>query len=165
MNREILFRGRRLDNGEWVAGWFVRLHSGESKSNRIYTGYAEKDCGEYFPDWFEVDPATVGHYTGMTDKSDRKIFEGDIFSFRDDGVEEFRFVVQFGQCGGVKNTNRPVGFMGFYFEGADNKTKKLLGGGIRKDPLYWLSIDYYDVSKIGNRWDNPELLEEAGGGE
>lgn len=63
MNREILFQGKRLDNGEWVEGWCVCLESySGKKSCRIYTGYAETDCGEFFPEWFEVDPGTVGQY-------------------------------------------------------------------------------------------------------
>lgn len=58
--RELLSRGKRLDTGEWVEGYFVHLDSERGlQSNRIYTGYAETDCGDFFPDWWEVDPDTV----------------------------------------------------------------------------------------------------------
>ena len=137
--REILFRGKRLDNGEWVAGWFVRLHSGESKSNRIYTGYAEKDCGEYFPDWFEVDPATVGQYTGLTGRAGQKIFEGDIMRFSAYGYD---------YVGEVTFEN---GSFCIACKPPRSSTK----------PYCDFAIDRYGAEKIGNRWDNPELLEEA----
>lgn len=72
--REILFRGRDTD-GVWHEGFYC-VFSG--KSHRIYTGYAETDCGDYYPDYFEVEPETVGQYIGVTDKNDKEIFEGDI---------------------------------------------------------------------------------------
>ena len=72
--REILFRGRDTD-GVWHEGFYCVFNG---KSHRIYTGYAETDCGDYYPDYFEVDPETVGQYIGVTDKNDKEIFEGDI---------------------------------------------------------------------------------------
>ena len=76
---KILFRGKRTDNDEWIKGFYVHLHDDKGhESHRIYTGYAETDCGDYYPDWFEVDPETVGQYTGHTGMKRKEIFEGDI---------------------------------------------------------------------------------------
>ena len=61
--------------GEWVEGYYVCLDGTE---HRIYNGYAEIDCGDYYPDWRRVDPTTLGQDTGQTDKYGARIYEGDI---------------------------------------------------------------------------------------
>lgn len=74
--REILFRGKRIDNGEWVYGSLV-IQSGE------WLDKDEKAPDEYFiygkrGEIYLVDSSTVGQYTGVNDKNDKKIFDGDI---------------------------------------------------------------------------------------
>ena len=77
--REILFRGRRIDTGEWVYGqlWVNRTATRE-------TTYIVLDDGEME----YVEPSTIGQYTGLNDKIDVKTFEGDVLVFDGD-----RFVI------------------------------------------------------------------------
>lgn len=69
--KDYLFRGKRLDDGEWVYGYFVQY--GNGRQSVIYTDAA---FGEHKS--FEVDYDTVSKYVGSEDKSGKKIFEGDI---------------------------------------------------------------------------------------
>lgn len=85
MNREILFRGKRVDNGEWVYGYLW--------SSRTI-GY-ESPCGNV--DEIVVDPSTVGQYTGLTDKKGVRIFEGDVLRLYSELENYFwTAVVEFG---------------------------------------------------------------------
>lgn len=138
--REILFRGKRADNGEWVEGFAVRQPSavqiGESSPWYISVPPIDPDDnGGYY----NVLPETVEQYTGLCDKdgkNGKKIFEGDIIEFEDMlGIINFNF-----GCYCVK-TNKP-------------------DWRARNNPAIDIIFNEYPnaIKIIGNIHDNPELL-------
>ena len=120
--REILFRGKRIDNGEWVEGFLMKISS-------MPFILVQNPSGTVL--WFEVDPKTVGQFTGLTDKNGKKIFEGDILKY-----------------------NNKIGYVNYSkgcFSVHDIDSEN--------NPAIDIVMFEYEVEVIGNIHDNPELLE------
>jgi uncharacterized phage protein (TIGR01671 family) len=88
MNREVIFRGKRLDNGKWLYG---DLMHDNHQGCYIYPN----DCTGLYTE-NKVDPDTVGEFTGMRDRHGKKVFEGDVvrrkdsaFGYVDTGVVKY----------------------------------------------------------------------------
>ena len=139
--REILFKGKRVDNGEWVFGDLIRnlIYDGREKEIRIGDIYFEHNGDIHGKAVYKVIPETVGQYTGLTDKNGKKIFEGDIVEFTDKYIHK-------------------KGRAEIVFEAFKWKYSGCYYGG---NPGVWLCIDDTSVEfeVIGNIYDNPELLE------
>ena len=137
MNREILFRGKRVDNGEWVEGYYC------GKVNKTFFSPAEDSAQIIDKDlyWHEVIPETVGQYTGLTDKNGKKIFEGDILSYIDNDDDVQYISVVFEECA-------------FLIEDSGITDSDLLTGYV-----------CLGLTVVANIHDNPELLEVHNGTE
>ena len=131
--REILFRGKRVDNGEWVEGYYASI----GEYHYILTGRLELVPYLGF-EHFLVNPDTVGQFTGLTDRNGTKIFEGDVIEYTD-GCNDW--------LGAVKYASDDAQFF-----------VRFIGGDVESfDNLY-----SGDFEVIGNIYDNPELLEVSG---
>ncbi len=145
--REILFRGKRIDNGEWAEGLYCKIKTGHYTNIRTNIRFVEeyKDCIiKEFSDggitWCEVIPETVFQYTGLTDKNGKKIFEGDIVECRarKDGYDKYKVV----WCKDYADFRiEPLDF-GVQFPIADYEGEYIQGA---------------KYSVIGNIFNNPEL--------
>lgn len=136
MNREILFKGKRLDNGQWVEGnyGFFKSVNGNEKMHHITTEDGKA---------VRIDPSTLCQFTGITDKNGKKIWENDILFI----IENMRTIVyQNGQC--IKN-NEWVNKSNFKVE--------FTPSGLMNTQRYANSPDI-TCEVIGNVFDNPELL-------
>lgn len=127
--REILFKAKRKDNGEWVEG---NLITNERNENQKYIGYIFDERNGVIEDFdlVEVIPDTICQYTGLTDKN---IWENDI----------------------VRNEKGDIGVVQWFEEHAAfmiwNKTKNCV--------CYLAENDFSKIEVIGNIFDNADLLE------
>lgn len=141
MNREILFRGKRVDNDEWIEGYYVKYQPCASKDEFVI-GIVPVCASDLY--LTEVVPSTVGQFTGLTDKNGVKIFEGDILSAHFD--EEYPENVTFMEVenNGFAFTLRQLGSV-------PRSVDKMVDGTDAK----WCS-DIFEAA--GNIYDNPELM-------
>lgn len=131
--REIIFRGKRLDNGEWVFGMLGQYHDGIKATIMdnhfgVFENTVELVC---------VAPETVGQYTGLKDKNGKRIFEGDILL-----LDDIKGLVNYG-----------TGCFCVELPGPDYL--------YRNNPAIDMVLNEYPgLEIIGNAHDNPELLKE-----
>lgn len=142
-NREILFRGKRTDNGEWVYGYYIKAtchwHSYGVHEDWIATDTIQNGGWCNVRGKHAVAPETVGQYTGLTDKNGKKIFEGDIL---DTDIERPYLIVEFRDGCFMFNCN----------DGGEDYYDIMLP--ICKEP----HNEYKYGEVIGNIHDNPELM-------
>ena len=148
MEDRYLFKGKRIDNGEWVQGNLVWSDDTDddykaviiptTNSNMFTRGGARGDLG--FENWCRVDPSTICQCTGLKDKNGKLIWENDVVGFWDTYSTENGHA-EMDCIGKVVWDDETISFQ------VTNR-------------LYAESYEVLDeCSVIGNIFDNPELLE------
>ncbi len=141
--REILFRGKRIDNGEWTTGDLIQLDFQTRIADQNLWA-SELINNQLTLDCYDIIPETVGQFTGLTDKNGVKIFEGDIIKTNSPRTS-VTLIVTFENgafCLRIKPLKRfkdAVTFRDSLSQGIDNCIRPI-----------------YEV--IGNIHDNPKLL-------
>ena len=146
--REISFKAKRKDNGDWIEGFLTIC---DERYFIVENGKVDCLCfdilpkGQYvFMPYIEVDQSTVSQFTGLTDKNGKKIFEGDIV-----------LVLGNQQVDDWKNVDYValIAFLDGGFCAIDGTVEE---HGFRR---YALARMDFSLEIIGNQFDNPELLE------
>lgn len=163
--REILFRGQTRRKGEKVY-----MDGSPVPSNWVYGGVAQSIPDRDFSIIYQVEPEihkfpvyadTIGQYTGLTDKNGNKIFEGDIFKFKDEIWES-----SYTSCGTEYDSWEVENYavVGYSEETArfDFVKYKFYENSVEADLHENHDLEFADfVSEleiVGNIHDNPELL-------
>ncbi|AHL18715.1 YopX family protein [Listeria monocytogenes] len=145
--REIEFRGKRIDNGEWVYGnlmqfedsaTFIFADERKGASTLTYAHFIINNM-------HAIDEKTIGQYTVLKDKNGKKIFEGDIVAFSEDDFHVFNSQVEYFSEDGYPAFDIKVPST-YYFD--SNVFSEVSMSGL------------YEIEVIGNIHENPELLEE-----
>ena len=140
--REILFKAKRIDNGEWIEGCLVIDHS---RSNLFEYRMQPVESGVLYAP--PIDPETLCQFTGLYDKNGKKIWENDIIKYH---FGEIYAPIKYGyyqNCFDSQKTEH----VGFYVDWTGGKC-------LRKDLGYWIDMVY--AMPVGNIFDNKELLHE-----
>jgi uncharacterized phage protein (TIGR01671 family) len=155
--REFLFKAKRIDNGEWVEGYYIRdqYHIG-GKDIIFY----RKDSDRFTVYTNIIDIETLCQFTGLCDKNGKKIWENDILMCH--GNPKDLAKVLFGEFG-VRNieTGSIVDkVVGWHYEVVPTDEISRCEPFCWPMPLTEYYIDRCEMEVVGNIFDNPELLQE-----
>lgn len=156
--RDIIFRGQRIDSKEWVYGYYTNCHHTELEEHT--TGHF---IIEYPDKWHEIYTDTIGQYTGLCDKNEEMIFEGDIIKYTFDSPSDPTATEN-----GLKERIGRVFWSdwraSFAVTGGRNGSASLnqdVERYVRGRQIYEYVRGANTVEVVGNIHENKELLEES----
>lgn len=161
MNRQIKFRGKNIHTGQWLYGDY------HCEGNTHYIAKPDQFC-DYAPVQFIVDEKTVGQFTGITDEEGREVFEGDILEadYKYDIITANGGVDPDNDCicyGVVEFDNDTLQWSLNVYKAESHIREYLKEEDCSHVPLCIFGHEYGyanpNVKVIGNRYDDPELLE------
>ena len=152
MEREILFKGKRKDNGKWIEGYYQKRYDFFEDVQHLIFWDKSSTVWEYA----EVDPETVCQYTGLTDKNGRKIFEVYIIQFEETGEEGYEYKEAFDFTNKAKVVWNKGRFELDSFWSDNSGVMESMNDC--PDEFYDMFEYYSEV--ISNIFDNPELIGE-----
>lgn len=156
MSREIKYRGKRLDNGEWVYGFYWRIQNDDTTYDNYILLDTTRHISNVTQTAFRVDPNTVGRYIELKDEKENEIYEDDIVEFEDLGEEGYEYKEGFD-------------FTNYAVITWDNVyTKYTLTNFMESENSDYANDSHNEIDGqflintkiIGNIYDNPELLKE-----
>lgn len=127
MNREIKFRGKSISTGKWLYGCLLKNEEGKFAVVKPFKVNMDNECS-----CCEVEEETIGQFTGLYDRNQKPIYEGDIVQW-EECVADYTFITQKTEV--------------FYSENSASF-----------EPLN--EFNYCDFEVIGNIHDNKDLLNE-----
>lgn len=140
MNRTIKFRGKRLDNGEWVYGYYAAV----AGTHKIVSYKLDSPSGATY---YEVAPETVGQFTGLLDRNGKEVYEGDVvFWIATDTRGRGR-----GEQGAIFWDKHTMSW-------AIERDKPCVDG---RPCIISRPFDKKHLEVVGNIHDNPELMEQC----
>lgn len=154
MEDRYLFKAKRLDNGEWVTGnliqnpFFKGVRSWISSEQEDKTRLRSISRTQALWNSIEVDQSTICQCTGLKDKNGKLIWENDVVK---DLFSDTYAPIRYGSYQNCFDSTKAE-HIGFYVDWSGKYTKNY-----RKDLGYWIHM--VDAEVIGNKFDNPELLE------
>ena len=154
MNREILFKAKRKDNGEWVEGGYFSEPYTDKKYIIRWNSF-----GLGFNEFIEVAPDTICQYTGLAEKNGKKIWENDILIGH--GNENDLARVVFGEFNAIDTETLEAvdRVIGWHTETIETDALSKCEPFCLPMPLTDFYIERSEFEVFGNVFDNPELLE------
>lgn len=149
--REIKFRGKNIDDGNWIYGTYEYFD--ENHGYPVQREYRKYHCIKHYvfmdfgiAGWEDDEIAvyTLGQYTGLKDWDEKEVFEGDIIQYLYDGCDENdQYIVEWDE----ENLQ-------FAFKNTKKEEYMAL------EDMYDCDYGKHSIRVIGNIYDNPELIKE-----